>query len=322
VISTTQWRDRIGLQRDWVWRGWQVRYSFRRSSTDNTPLLLIHGFGAAIEHWRKNIPVLGEERTVYALDLLGFGGSRKAIAPYGAELWVAQVYDFWRTFIGEPVVLVGNSLGSLVSFMVAAKHPEMVRGLAMLSLPDVTLRKKSVPKPFRSLVFAIEGFFTAPFFLKPLFHFVRRPAMIRTWVTLAYGHKDAVDDELVDILALPPTDGGAFAAFCALSASVRGEGFSRSVRELLPELTIPILLIWGRKDPMIPFSLSQNFLGLNPNLEFFPLDKAGHCPHDEDPETFHQIILPWLAVKIDNNTAEATLTIADGRQGVEEAIAD
>ncbi|MBP0019699.1 MAG: alpha/beta fold hydrolase [Cyanobacteria bacterium SBLK] len=311
MISTTQWHERVGLQRDWVWRGWQVRYSFLRGPADKTPVLLLHGFGAAIEHWRKNIPVLGEERTVYALDLLGFGGSRKAIAPYGAELWVAQVYDFWRTFIGEPVVLVGNSLGSLVSFMTAATHPEMVKGLAMLSLPDLTLREKSVPKPFRSLVFAIESFFTAPIFLKPLFHFVRRPSMIRTWVTLAYGHKEAVDGELVDILALPPTDEGAFDAFCALSSSVRQSGMTRSVRELLPELTIPILLIWGRQDPMIPFSLSKNFLGLNPNLEFVPLDKAGHCPHDEDPEIFHKIILPWLVAKIDGSIEKNSLKVVN-----------
>lgn len=287
-----------------------MRYSFLRSPSGKTPVLLIHGFGAAIEHWRHNIPVLGAERTTYALDLLGFGGSRKAIAPYGADLWVAQVYDFWQTFIGEPVVLVGNSLGSLVSFMAAATHPEMVKGLVMLNLPDVSLREKSVPKPFRSLVFAIEGFFTAPIFLKPLFHFVRRPSLIRTWVTLAYGHKDAVDDELVDILALPPTDGGAADAFCALSASVRQSGSSRSVRELLPELTIPMLLLWGRQDPMVPFSLSQSFLGLNPNLEFVPLDKAGHCPHDEDPETFHQILLPWLAAKCDR-TPDVTRQLLD-----------
>lgn len=299
MISTTQWHERIGWQRDWVWRGWQVRYSFQRSSSGNTPILFIHGFGAAIEHWRKNIPVLGQDRTVYALDLLGFGGSRKAIASYGAELWVAQVYDFWRRFIGEPVVLVGNSLGSLVSFMAAAKYPEMVKGLALLNLPDVTLREKSVPKPFRALVFAIEDFFSGPLFLKPLFYFVRRPSLIRTWVKFAYEDKEAVDDELVDILALPPTDDGAVDAFCALSSSVRQSGFSRSVRELLPELTIPILLLWGRQDRMVPFSLSENFLGLNPNLEFVPLDKAGHCPHDEDPETFHRIILPWLAAKCD-----------------------
>ncbi|MEM9544013.1 MAG: alpha/beta fold hydrolase [Cyanobacteria bacterium P01_E01_bin.42] len=301
MISTTQWHERIGRQRDWVWRGWQVRYSFLRGSADKTPVLLLHGFGAAIEHWRKNIPVLGEERTVYALDLLGFGGSKKAIASYGAELWVAQVYEFWRTFIGEPVVLVGNSLGSLVSFMAAATHPEMVKGLAMLNLPDVTSREKSIPKPFRSLVFAIEGFFTAPIFLKPLFLFVRRPSMIRTCLRAAYGYKEAVDRELVDILALPPTDGGAFDAFCSLSSSVRQSGFTRSVRELLPDLTIPMLLFWGRCDRIVPFSLSENFLGLNPNLEFFPLDKAGHCPHDEDPEVFHKIILSWLAKKIDRN---------------------
>ena len=53
--------------------------------------------------------------TVYALDMLGFGASEKASANYSIELWVEQVYDFWKAFIRQPVVLVGNSNGSLIS---------------------------------------------------------------------------------------------------------------------------------------------------------------------------------------------------------------
>jgi pimeloyl-ACP methyl ester carboxylesterase len=57
----------------WNWRGHQVKYTV---SGVGQPLLLIHGFGASIDHWRKNIPVLVEGGyQVYAIDLLGFGGS-------------------------------------------------------------------------------------------------------------------------------------------------------------------------------------------------------------------------------------------------------
>lgn len=79
------------------------------------PLILLHGFGASIEQWRHNISVLSQQHRVYALDLLGFGASRKAYTQYGVNLWREQIYDFWRTFIGVPAILVGNSLGSLVA---------------------------------------------------------------------------------------------------------------------------------------------------------------------------------------------------------------
>ena len=77
------WQKRIGNQRDWVWRGWQTRYSYLRSQSDSSnldrpPIIFIHGFGASIEHWRNNIPVIAKYCDVYALDLLGFGASRKA----------------------------------------------------------------------------------------------------------------------------------------------------------------------------------------------------------------------------------------------------
>ena len=79
MTVATHWRQRIGNQRDWVWRGWQIRYTFMRSESEleqvNPPVILIHGFGAAIEHWRYNIPVLSQQHRVYDLDLLGFGAS-------------------------------------------------------------------------------------------------------------------------------------------------------------------------------------------------------------------------------------------------------
>ena len=62
----------------WNWRGHQIKYTIAGAGQ---PLLLIHGFGASIDHWRKNIPVLAEGGyQVYAIDLLGFGDSDKAVS--------------------------------------------------------------------------------------------------------------------------------------------------------------------------------------------------------------------------------------------------
>ncbi|MCW6036030.1 alpha/beta fold hydrolase [Spirulina subsalsa FACHB-351] len=293
------WHERIGFQRDWIWRGWQVRYSFRRShslppTSPETPLLLIHGFGAALEHWRHNIPILSQKRTVYALDLLGFGASRKAAPNYTVELWVEQIYEFWQTFIGAPIVLVGNSLGSLVCLVAAAHHPEMVKGVVLLNIPDVSVRQEMLPPFVRPVVNRLEGLFGSPPLLVPVFQLLRRRFTIRRWASLAYPHPEAITDELVEILAAPAYDQGAAATFCALFQSIRQPEFSPRLLELFPQISRPILLIWGRQDCMVPFTLSQRFLGKNPHLTFVPLEKVGHCPHDEVPAQFHQVLLPWL----------------------------
>jgi haloalkane dehalogenase len=71
--------------------------------------------------------------------------------------------------------------------------------------------------------------------------------------------------------------------------------FGPCIKTILPKLEIPLLLIWGLQDRMIPPQLAGRFVELNPNLELIELDDAGHCPHDECPEQVNQILLDWLA---------------------------
>lgn len=294
------WEQRIGSQRDWVWQGWQTRYSFLRpfpqESALEPPLLFLHGFGACIEHWRHNLPVLGKQHPVYALDLLGFGASRKAPVPYQIDLWREQVYDFWRTFICQPVVLVGNSLGSLVCLAAAATYPEMVGGIALLNLPDVSLRQEMIPRWLLPAVRTAEQLVASPPLLKLLFLFLRRPSIIRRWAGIAYAHPEAVTEELVAILAGPPRDSGAAETFATLCRAVNQPHFSPPAKAILPDLTIPILLVWGKQDRMVPPSLASYFVRLNPQIELVEMEEAGHCPHDECPEEFNRILLDWLAV--------------------------
>ena len=301
MLQNQLWQQRIGNQREWIWRGWQIRYAYARSIHKNQklrpPLILLHGFGASIEHWRNNIPVLRENYTVYTLDLVGFGGSRKADTCYTIDLWVEQVRDFWQTLINEPVILVGNSIGSLVCLRAAERYPDMVKGLAMLSLPDVSLRQEMLPKVIQPLVTTVENLVASPLLIKSLLKLLRRPGIIRNWAKIAYEDKTAVNEELVSILSAPAYDDGAAATFYALFQGVRKSNFAPGVKDMLPQLTIPILLIWGLKDRMIPPSLAKVFARLNPLVELIELPEVGHCPHDECPDKFNPILLDWLDQK-------------------------
>ena len=299
MTTKQSWQERIGNQRDWVWRGWQTRYSYLRArqkldGEQSLPIILIHGFGASIEHWRHNLPVISQHHTVYALDLLGFGASRKADTEYSAALWTEQVHDFWQTFIGVPVILVGNSIGSLVCLNVTAVYPEMVKGLVMLSLPDVSVREDVLPPLVRPIVTAIENLFASPLLIKNILKLVRRPKIIRKWAGIAYPNQEAITDELVEILSSPAYDDGAEQTLLRLSRCVRKASFAKSVRDLLPPITIPMLLIWGLQDRMIPPSQARAIAELNTNLKLIELENAGHCPHDEYPEQFNSLLLDWL----------------------------
>lgn len=261
---------------------------------DNPPLILLHGFGAAIEHWRHNIPILSQNHRVYAVDLLGFGGSRKVQVPYTVNLWVEQIHDFWQTFINRPVVLVGNSIGSLVSMALGGKYPEMVAGLVMLSLPDVSRRREMIADWLLNIVTPIENFFTSPWLLKPIFYYLRRPQVLKKWTGIAYEDKKAVSEELVQIIAAPTLDEGAAEAFISLAQAVNHPEYCPPAKLILPRLEIPILLCWGKQDRMVPVQLAPGFVSLNTRIKYVEFDRAGHCLQDECPDRFNPILLEWL----------------------------
>ncbi|HBE16277.1 MAG TPA: alpha/beta hydrolase [Cyanobacteria bacterium UBA11149] len=318
------WQQRVGSQRDWVWRGWQIRYTYFRpvlevpsalqqrklsqslsqsisqTISPTIPVMLLHGFGGSIGHWRYNLPVLGKYHGVYALDLLGFGASRKVWTDYNINLWVDQVYDFWRTFIGVPMVLVGNSLGSLVSLTAAATYPEMVGGLALINLPDLEMSEEAIPALLRPIVSRIEGTvasFASPILFKAIFALVIRPSLVGKFARIAYANPEVITDELVDIFTEPALDAGAETALSALVKGKTSRKFGRSVKSILPQLEIPLLLIWGLQDRVIPPQLARKFVAMNPKLELVEIENAGHCPHDECPERVNQILLDWIGTR-------------------------
>jgi pimeloyl-ACP methyl ester carboxylesterase len=297
-------------QRDWIWKGWQVRYAYARPAvSDQPPVLFLHGFGGSIGHWRQNIPFFAEHHSVYALDLLGFGASEKAPIEYSIQLWVDQVYDFWQTFIRRPVILVGNSIGSLTALTVAHRHPSCVESLVMLSLPDPSVREDLIPHWCRPAVAKVEQMFTADWILKPLFYWVRRPNMVKNWASLAYTSRDALSDELIEIFAAPARDRGAARAFSHILQSMIRPQFGPRVSALLPEIDLPVLLIWGGQDRMVPAGFSKIFAALNPRLKLIELEQAGHCPHDECYEVVNAAVRAWIRSR--QPQAEPSLATAE-----------
>ena len=79
-------------------------YSIAGSS--GPPILLIHGFGASVYHWRYNIPELAKNHRVYALDMLGFGWSEKPVMEYqGCHIWSEQIRDFIKEVSVRPLFI-------------------------------------------------------------------------------------------------------------------------------------------------------------------------------------------------------------------------
>jgi pimeloyl-ACP methyl ester carboxylesterase len=295
--SNLRWYQKVGNQRDWVWRGWQTRYTYQRGMNGidrDPPVLLLHGFGASIGHWQHNLEFLAAERTVYGVDLVGWGGSRKPNIGYDIDLWVDQVYDFWQTFVGKPMILIGNSIGSLVALVAAARYPQMAVTLVMVSLPDLSAEQELIPQLLQPLVNGIKRVILNPPLLRTLFRVVSQPKVAKKWAKIAYANSDRVTDELIDIFLTPAQEKEAPAAFVKIMQGMTSSNFSPNIRKLLPQMRIPMLLLWGCEDRMIPAGTANVLLKLNPLLELVNLEAAGHCAHDEVPEVVNDRIRTWL----------------------------
>jgi pimeloyl-ACP methyl ester carboxylesterase len=286
----------LGYQRDWVWRGWRLRYTFLRSRAAapncTYPILMLHGFGSSLRQWRANLTELSQHHTVYGVDFLGFGASEKAPTRYRVDLWAEQVIQFWRTFIGQPVILVGHSLGAVVALTAAVRCPEMLHGLGLLTLPPS--RPEVVPEGLQKLTFAIERLFANPLILRPVFQIFRQPRTLRAALKLAYANPDYVTDQVVNDFVEPTSDRGAAGVFCRLAKARTDPNYTPDIHELLPQVTCPILLLWGKQDRVVPLSQGRSFPDLNPRLKLLEIPEAGHCLYDECRDRVNRELLQWI----------------------------
>ena len=280
----------------WQWRGHNVYYvQAGESQTQRPPLLLVHGFGASTDHWRKNITELGADFQVFAIDLLGFGRSAKPKLQYSGDLWRDQLHDFISEVIGQKTILAGNSLGGYACLCVASQRPDSAAGVVLLnsagpfSQPENQIQPPANPLQ-KLLGKPIKWAFKQRLAQSLLFQYTRQKWVIRRTLEKVYLDKSAITDQLVEEIQQPAFDKGALDVFVSVFSSPQGE----KVDILLKQLTCPLLLLWGEADPwMKARERSQKFHEYYPQLTEYFLT-AGHCPHDEIPEQINSHLRDWV----------------------------
>ncbi|WP_445637527.1 Alpha/beta hydrolase [Nostoc sp. DSM 114161] len=291
----------------WQWRGHNVYYvRAGEKQGQRPPLLLVHGFGASTDHWRKNITGLCQDFEVFAIDLLGFGRSAKPKLEYSGDLWRDQLHDFISEAIGQKAVLAGNSLGGYASLCVAAQRPDSAAGLVLLNSAGPFSESQPTPEPealqsqiqppkqpssLQNLLGdSVKWMFQQPLAQLLLFQYVRQRWVIRQTLEKVYLDKSAITDQLVEEIYRPAYDPGALDVFVSVFSTPQGE----KVDTLLKELTCPLLMLWGEADPwMNARERSRKFRQYYPQLTEHFLT-AGHCPHDEVPDKVNQLLRDWV----------------------------
>ena len=290
---------------DWGHQSWFQFESWRchwrcTGAADRPAMVLLHGFGASSGHWRDNAEAIAAAGyRVYAMDLLGFGQSDQPGGRLDNRLWSRQLQCFLEQIVGKPAVVAGNSLGSLVGLTTAVFRPELVIAVAAAPLPDPTLLS---PLPLRRspwsrrwqrwLVLLVSRCLP----LGLLIAVLRQNPLLRMGLASAYAGSERIDNELVQLIRWPASRS---TAGRALGAMVRGMAL-RPARATAPQLLLrlnrPLLLLWGRRDRLVPPVIAERVVQQAPAglAELHWLEGLGHCPHDEAPETFNRALIGWL----------------------------
>lgn len=246
---------------------------FLRQGEGGESVVLLHGFGGDLNNWLFSAPALAAQRTVYALDLPGHGGSSKDVGPGDLEFLVGAVRQFLESQGLERVHLVGHSIGGLIAASLALEAPERVASLTLVASAGLG---EEINREY------IDGFISAE---------SRRE--LKPALELLFADRGLVTRQLVDNVLRYKRIDGVDQALQAIDGGLCSEGRQRVVIvDRLADLATPLLVVWGSEDRIIPAAHAER---VPEDARVYRLDGQGHSPHMEAAGDFNSLVEEFLA---------------------------
>ena len=116
-----------------------IATTYVQQGNGGTPILLLHGFDSSLLEFRRLLPLLATNNQTWAVDLLGFGFTQRPTnIQFTPETIKIHLYYFWKTLIGQPVILVGASMGGATAIDFTLTYPEVVNKLVLIDSAGLT----------------------------------------------------------------------------------------------------------------------------------------------------------------------------------------
>lgn len=254
------------------------------------PAVLVHGLGGSAQNWTDFAGALRNRFAVHALDLPGHGFSGPAPGGrYTPDTHADAVIDYIDEHVGEPVHLAGNSMGGAICILLAAKRPDLVRTLTLISpaIPDNRIRAFALKNDPRLALLMLPVLGEA---LTKRFN--RRYAVeVRVGGTIALCFADAArfpearrreaEDEARARLDMPWAEKAVLRSMRSLAVSqfVRNRAGWATMRAI----TAPTLVIWGDVDKLVAPDLAPYVAAAIPDATLLVMPGVGHTAMMEDP---------------------------------------
>ncbi len=213
-------------------------------------------------------------------DLYGRGFSDRPQVDYNPDLFDTQIKDLLDALhVKGPVFLTGTSMGGLVSATFAVRHPDRVSRLVLIAPAGLPIEI-----PFSGKLARLPG--------------------VGEYLMATIGARLIQKGTLTSFYGVPAED-----FINRYKEAARYRGYKRAILSSLRNMPlesaqaifeslgrgkIPVLLIWGKQDRVVSFSLSEQAVKLMPRADLRPLDGAGHVPHYEFPERVSPLLTKFF----------------------------
>lgn len=266
-----------------------IATTFVRQGSGTPPLVLLHGFDSSVLEFRRLLPLLANHCDTWAIDLLGFGFTRRQPdLSYSPAAIKTHLYYTWKTLIDRPMVLVGASMGGAAAIDFALTFPTAVEKLVLIDSAGYS----SGPPLGKFLISPLDRWATN-YLASPR---VRQSVALRAYHDPSFASLDAYHCGALH-LNQPYWQQ-------ALIAFTRSGGYP-SFRTQLAQIPMPTLVLWGKSDRILGTQDATRLSEAIPHSRLVWIEAAGHVPHLEKPQETTAAILDFVRCPICTPTPEA-----------------
>jgi pimeloyl-ACP methyl ester carboxylesterase len=264
--------------------------NYKVKGRGETNIVFLHGFGASSLSWDDILPFFNESKfTIYNIDLKGHGLSSKAKdGKYSINDQADIIFQFIIDMSLKNIILVGHSYGGGIALLTKIKEQETMRNSTLISkmiLVDSAAYKDDIPFFIKYLRVPLIN----KLVLKGL------PINFTTEVTLKkiFYDKSKVTKKIIERYATFRNYNGIDDALIETAQNIIPEDYNNMVIKYRT-IKIPILIIWGHNDPIIPLLNGRRLNKDIPNSKLLIIDKCGHVPQEEKPDETYEAIRNFI----------------------------
>ena len=247
--------------------------------------MLIHGSNASLHTWEKWVAILGKDYRIISLDLPGHGLTGKNPAGvYDNATYVDVVDQLLVKLNIDKAVIGGNSMGGGVSWLYTVKHPDKVEALLLVDASGQPYAKSGeIPLGFRLMRTPV---------LKEAARFIAPRSIFESIVKTSMNVQSKIDDKLIDryweLNRYPGNREATMQRFSTPNSMTPG------TKETLANIKVPVLILWGARDNLIPVSSAKWFAEAIPQARVIIYPDVGHIAMEEIPQKSAADVKSWL----------------------------